>query len=181
MQPKSLCNSLLWIILTTICGSSFSADSDKPGSVRISGFRYGLVEFDSSQRPRIYKEGNNFPYKINGTCVAAGKEVSCQWRGFEFSFHSPDEITIFDCVTTSDRPQTYVYPDTVVATNAQTARWRFAVEGRTGHYLRPQYSFDVTGRPLRMTTTCTNKGHEVLRWQVTLTPPPAVEAGQVKP
>jgi hypothetical protein len=172
-QLKSLSNSLLWFILITNCGSSFCADSDKPDTVQISGFRYGLVDFESSGQPRIYEEGNSFPYKINGTCVAAGKEAPCQWRGFEFSFHSPDEVTIFDCMSTSDRPQSYVYPDAVDATNAQTHRWGFSVEGRTGHYLRPQYSIDVTGRPLRMTYSCTNKGHEVLRWQVTLTPPSA--------
>ena len=178
MQFKSLGNSLLLVIPTIFCGSCSSADLDKFGTVQISGFRYGLVEFDSQQQARIYKEGNDIPYEVNGMCIAAEEEEPCQWRGFEFSYQSSEEITVFDCVTESDRPQTIVYPHAVVATDNQRFHWGFSVKGRTGRHLRPQYNLPFTGRPLRMTNSCTNNGREVLRWEVTLTPPPVAEAGQ---
>lgn len=169
------------IVTTTMCGACLSANSDQPSALQISNFRHGLVKFDSSQRPHIYKEGNNFPYEVNGTCIAAGEEAPCQWRGFEFSFRSPEEITVFECVSTSDRPQSQVYPDAVVATNSQTFHWGFSVKGHTGHYLRPQYTFDVVDSPLRMINICFNNGREALRWQVILTPPSAVKANKARP
>lgn len=170
MRIKSPRRAFIWSVLITISSSIYTAALGRAALVQIEGFRYGLVEFDSSGRPRIYEEGNSFPYKINGTCVAAGKESPCQWRGFEFSFQSPDDITTFECMTTSDQPQTYTYPDAIVATNSQTARWVFSVQGRAGRYIRPQYTLGISDQALRMTTTCSSKGEEVLRWQVMLTP-----------
>ncbi len=89
--------------------------------LKVAGLRAGLEEFDAKRQPRIYKEGNEFKYEVNGTCVADGKEYPCQWRGFEFSYESPEDVTEFQCITRSDRPQTYVYPSKTVATNVQTA------------------------------------------------------------
>lgn len=167
---KNLCNVFFLIATTTICSACYSADSDKLGVVKISKFRQGLIDFDSLRGPSITKEGNNFPYMTNGTCTEAGKDYPCIWYGFEFSFESPENITVIECVSTSDRPQTYGNPREVLATNSQVSRYGFTLKGRTGHYIRPQYTFNLKGRPLHTTDSCTHNGREVLRWELTLIP-----------
>lgn len=166
------------VVLATTCGLCFSADSDKIGALQISGFRQGLIEFDSNHRPRIYSQGNEFAHQMNGFCVAANKEIPCQWYGFEFSFTAFEDVSAVECVTTSDRPQNHVHPGAVVAKGTQTVHWGFTLKGRSGHYIRPQYTFDVKDSPLRMAISCTNKGREVLSWKLTLNPPVLAKASQ---
>jgi hypothetical protein len=93
MHSKFFANLFSLTILTAISSACVSAEPDKLGLVHITGFRSGLVEFDASQRPRIYKEGNVFPYEINGTCAErvndfetpgcmdlVSKDCDCSWR-----------------------------------------------------------------------------------------------------
>ena len=160
---KPLSTALLCVFLIALWGCG-------PNFVQISNFRHGLIEFDASGQPRIYEEGHFFPYKVNGTCTAAGKQVPCLWRGIEFSYESPDEVTTFDCVSTSNQPRTCVNPREVTATDTKTCEWKFSVPGRRGRYIGPGYTFDIGPKALHTTTVCTNKGREVLRWQVGLTP-----------
>jgi hypothetical protein len=168
----------LHLVLTaaTLLGwSTQSLSNPEPVTpIAISDFKQGLIEFDNNGQPRIYKEGTEFIYEENGKCVAAGREYPCQWRGFQFSYNSSEEVTVVECTTISDRPQTHANPEAVVAKHTQTARWGFTLQGRTGHYIRPQYTLNFKNIPLRMATTCISNGREVLSWEFTLRPPSAL-------
>jgi hypothetical protein len=147
------------------------SNTNKESPVKISGFRAGLIEFDSNSQPRIYQEGEEFTFEVNGKCVSATEPVDCQWRGFEFDFISPLEETRFDCVNVSSKPQDFVYPTHVVAENSKKVRWGFIVRGKAGHYIRPQYTAGTGDYPLEMNFSCSHWGTELLRWKVILTPP----------
>lgn len=160
------------MVLAILFGVFFPTNPDKPSTLKISGFRHGLITFDSNQQPRIYKETYVFPYEVNGTCVAAGKKIPCQWYGFEFSYESLEKTTVCDCITISNRPQTQVYPGAVIAKETHILRWGFTLKGRSGHYLRPQYTSNLGGKLLQMDTICRHKGQEILKWQKIIFPPP---------
>ena len=164
MHLKLLSGLFICIVSTIGCS---------PRELEISDFRQGLIEFDSDRQPRIYQEGNSFPFKENGTCIADGKEYSCMWYGIEFAFKSPDEITIFNCVTTASGATTFVNPRETVARTAQANRWSFSIRGYSGRYVRPGYTIGpLLGNYAYQTgTICFVKDREVLRWDISLEPP----------
>ncbi len=170
MIPNVFTSVFSVAVLAGACNICHANETKNAHGLKPTGLRTGLVAFDARGQPRIYKQGNEFKYEVNGRCVADGKEYPCQWRGFEFSYESPEEVTEFQCATRSDRPQAHVYPSKTVATNTKTLYWGFVVTGRKGHYLRPQYTIDLGNQPLRMAVSCSYKGAEVLKWEITLTP-----------
>lgn len=171
MATKFFSIALFFSILISSHSTMATEEKEGVGEVKISGFRAGLVEFDSNQNPRIYKEGDTFPFEVNGMCVAVGKTYPCQWKGFEFDYESPYEKTTFNCVSFSDRAQDFVYPDRLVAKKSNASTWGFSVEGRSGHYIRPQYTIRLTGKPMNTISICYHKGVEVFRWKTLLIPP----------
>ena len=158
------------ILLVTVYNFGCSKNPELPSKLQISKFRQGLVAFDSLQQPYIYQQGDAFPYKENGTCVADNEQAPCQWYGFEFNFKSPEEITKFECITKSSILQDQVTPNEVISTNSEIAHWGFTIYGHTGHYLRPQYSYNITQEVLHMKSSCYYKGQKILNWHNTIIP-----------
>jgi hypothetical protein len=156
------------IVLAGCASSNVNSGGEK--TLKITGFRQGLVNFDSKDEPQIYKVGSSFPYQVNGTCVAAGKGVPCMWHGFEFSFEAPSEDSELNCISEASRKRDEVNPSTVVESGVTSARWGFALTGQSGHYVRPQYTFGIGDRPFQDATTCTFNGKEVLKFDFTITP-----------
>jgi len=170
MYQKIMSTILVSILIGGCSSAGIKSVGNESSSITITNFKDGLIEFDENNKPRIYQEGDTFPYKENGKCVAANQEHSCQWRGFEFDYESPYEITKFDCVAISNRKQDYAYPDRYVGKNSKSSKWGFIVKGKSGHYIRPQYSFGITDKPLHITFMCSHEGIEVLNWKISLLP-----------
>ena len=150
--------------------ASTAAVPEAQQTLKITGFRQGLVNFDPDREPRIYEAGSSFPYRVNGECVAAGKTVPCMWHGFEFTFEASSEDPELVCTSEASQDRNEVNPSAVVASGTPVARWGFVLEGRSGHYVRPQYTFGIGDRPFRDVSTCTFNGKEVLKFDFTITP-----------
>ena len=159
MNPILKSATLLLMFVFGVCAA-------EPTTLKITDFHQGLIQFDQQGKPHIYKPGNTFPYQINGTCVAAGKEYPCMWHGFEFSFAGPDDESQLDCTSVSSRPRKEVNPSQLKASHVESVNWGFVITGKKGYYIRPQYTFDVKDSDFRDSTRCTYKGQEVLSFEL---------------
>jgi hypothetical protein len=92
------------------------------------------------------------------------------WHGFEFSFEASGEVSELNCVSEASRKRDEVNPAATEETGVTRVKWNFAVTGRSGHYVRPQYTFRVGDQPFRDVTSCTSNGKEVLKFDFTITP-----------
>lgn len=130
-----------------------------PSDLKISGYRQGLIAFNDKGKPYIYKVGNNFTYKTNGSCVAVGKKHDCMWYGFEFDFESPEEVTEIHCITLSNNEIKLVNPHENVSSGSNLAKWGYTLYGRRGHYIRPQYTSGSNPTGENQTLTYSDKCH----------------------
>lgn len=143
-------------------------------TVRISAFKQGLISPSESGERRIYKEGNDFTYEVNGSCIANGQKIPCMWHGFEFTFDAPDDLNILTCTTESSRSHGVVDPTKSYGSNVTTFNWVLKLKGHQGYLINPQYTVmrhETSGTPFYSSTRCTYSDQEVLRFEFTVRVP----------
>jgi len=141
---------------------------------RISNFRQGLIGPDAAGKPVIVAEGNDFPYAINGTCVASGQRIPCMWHGFEFTYQGPDDLNVLTCTVDSSVPFNAVDPAKTYGSSVTTFNFSLKLKGRQGRFINPQYTTWPAGRntPSHEVTRCEYGEQEVLRFEFTIQVPP---------
>jgi len=167
------------LLVVTACASIPAERS----AVRITAFSEGLVVLDKDGGPRIYRPGNEFTYKVNGTCIANGRQLPCMWHGFEVSFEGPDDLAVLNCTTKINRPTRVVSPTSDSESKVSTFNWTLELRGRSGRLTYPQYTILEPGSrsgKIRRTTRCYDEGHEVLNYEFTVRVP-LLHTGQQHP
>ena len=152
------------------CSTEKAQESPQAQIFELTSLKSGLLDFRSNREPYISRAGNEFPYVESGKCVVAGDEKACLWHGFEFSYRSPTNSTLIECKFESNRTQNRVTPAELGDVHVTTGTFAFVLQGRSGNYVRLQYTTDLKGRPFQTTTWCMHAGVEVLRFTMTLIP-----------
>ena len=163
------------IVVATALGLSACAGLPRPSSdFRISNFHQGLIGQGKAGEPAVVKEGNAFPYAVNGTCNASGKRLPCMWHGFEFDYEGAADLHVLTCTVESSTPYTAVDPTKTYGEGVSTFNYPLKLKGRRGHFINPQYTVwpESKGTPQRSVTRCEYGEQEVLRFEFTIELPP---------
>ena len=162
----------LILLGAAICLGACAALPPSGGDFRISNFRQGLVGYDAAGNGSIVVDGNDFPYAINGTCVANGQRIPCMWHGFEFTYQASSDVNVLNCRVDSSVPFNLVDPRGSYGSGT-TVNFSLTFKGRQGHFFNPQYkSSPVTGDAyFHEVTRCESGGKEVLRFEFTVRAP----------
>jgi hypothetical protein len=153
---------------------SACATSPTQQSLRITAFSQGLLNRDAAGQPRVYEQGSDFTYGVNGTCVAEGERVPCMWYGFDVSFEGAGDTTVLNCTTDSSHPVDLVDPSKAYG-RVSTFKWVLTLAGKSGRVVHPQYiseSASALPRTYFWETVCSYQDVEVLRWYFRFRVPP---------
>lgn len=157
-------------VVLFLLGCSTKAPPKAAQAFEVSALRSGLLEFRTNGDAYISQAGNQFPYVESGRCVVAGNENNCLWHGFEFLYRSPVQSTLIECKFESNRTQDRASPARYGEANATGGTFSFVLQGRSGRYVRPQYTTGLKGHPFKTTTWCSREGVEIFRFTLTLIP-----------
>ena len=141
-------------------------------TLKIVDYKQGLLRFDANSAPSIYEEGRTFKFQNNGICNVSGDMKPCVWHGFAFRFESTELNPLINCVSLTSSPRDMVSPRGTSEKQVKEARWSFVIPGKSGYYVRPQYTIvRPTIEFFSDISTCFYQGVEVLKIEINFTQP----------
>jgi hypothetical protein len=144
------------ILIITGCTAS------SPNEVEISSFVQGLMRKNANGAWRVYEQGSEFRYHINGRCSADNILYDCMWYGIEFDFQSPAETTLLKCFAQMSGPTDIFTYKAQEAKAVSEFQFELTLSGREGHMSNPAYTIGES-RGLTQ-VTCSHSEKIVLRY-----------------
>jgi len=173
MTRRRLPHAPVWLLVPLALISACASLPPPEQPVKIYNLRQGLARLEPNLEWTIYAEGDNFPHRVNGTCIVAGSPTPCMQFGVAFEFSAQAETTVLTCRASFSRPTDVVTPKEVLATKTNTQASTAELRGRSGKVFWQGYNVaDGTAGPNTTSVTCEHEGKEVLRYAFTITEQP---------
>ena len=154
------------LYLSFVICSTIQAKDIEP-HFTVYDFKQGLMH-EQNGIYVVYKQGQDFKYKINGKCTYNHEIYSCMWKGFTFRTKPEIKSLKLHCVGQLFTPDVVGTPRDA-GKKLSKMEIEIVLHSNNGLFSNPQYTIkepDIQEQTI--TTTCYHNGNELINSTITI-------------